>query len=134
MELTKVDQYVKLIYKYTESSDEKITQIKSFIDMYIESSKERGKMYGSISEIESKWQVLDHIYFILENIPYENIGSIIWGAFLSTKGYGSKRASTIFVDKKLEDPYSALVELRNEYEEWRKTKITELREKHGVVL
>jgi len=127
-----MDQYTNKIYNYTESSSEKIAQIRTFIEMYIESSKKRGKMYGSISEIECQWHVLDHIYCILENVPNDKIGSISWGAFLTTKGYSAnKELCTVFAEKKLKDPYSALVKLRNEYEEWRKNKLAALREDSG---
>jgi len=116
------------VYEYTDSPSEKLAQIKDFIEMYMHSSKQRGKMYGSISEIECQWYVLDFIYCILENVPNDKISLISWGAFLTTKGYSTnKELCIVFDEKKLKDPYSALVKLRDEYEEWRKEKLASLR-------
>jgi len=100
-----------------------VAQIKSFIAMFFESSKHRGRMYGSVSDLESQWHVLDQIYYILESVPQENISDIAWGSFLCKKGYGAKSAATIIEESKADDPYAALAQLRTEYEEWRSAKI-----------
>jgi hypothetical protein len=124
-----MDQHAGNIHECADSPSDKLAHIKDFIEMYMQSSKRRGKMYGNISEIECQWHVLDFIYCILENVPNDKISLISWGAFLITKGYSAnKELCIVFAEKKLKDPYSALVKLRNEYEEWRKNKIAELRE------
>ena len=107
---------------------EKIKKIKSFITNYIIRSKERGNMYGSIAELESNWDLLDHIYCILEELEdVEN--DCNFTAFLLSKGYGVKSAASIIKEIKSKDPYTELNKLRNEYEEWRSKKIEKLRQK-----
>ncbi len=110
-----------------ESSFNKLDQIKQFINSYIQSTKERGRMHGSIAEIESQWWVLDQISFILEDISIEEKMSLDWGAFLASKGFGAKNATHVIEEKKTVDPYSELNKLRNEYETWRKEKNTKFR-------
>ena len=107
-----------------ENSQNKLNRIKEFIDNWIRNTKERGKMYGSLSEIEAQWWVLDRIYLILEDVPEtENF----WGDFLCEKGFGAKNASIVVKELKTESPYSELNKLRNEFEEWRAKKIKKIK-------
>lgn len=108
------------------SEKQKIHEIREFIDTFITASKKRGKMYGSISDIESQWYVLDQINFILEGVPKELVGTVAWGTFLSYKGYGAKSAASIIDEGSFDDPYTVLTNLRNEYEEWRAQKIADM--------
>ncbi len=105
----------------------KLDEIRQFIDNYIKSTKERGKMHGSIAEIESQWWVLDLIYFLLEDISTNDKNKLDWGAFLSSKGFGAKNAAYIVADMKPADPYLELSKLRTEYEAWRKAKIDKMK-------
>ena len=111
-----------------KKENEKLKRIQEFIKKYIESTKQRGKMHGDISEIESQWWVIDHIYFILEDILDEDKTSVSFGAFLLSKGFGAKSAARIITEKKSKEPYQELIRLRNEYEKWRKKKITILKQ------
>ena len=104
-------------------ADNKLKSIKEFMDGYIASSKVRGRMYGSPTELESQWWVLDQIFFIVEGISEENQVAISWGTFLATKGFSARSASSVIVEKGDKSPYETLTKLRNEYEAWRTQKI-----------
>lgn len=104
--------------KIQKSSSEKLSLIEQFYYRYLEASKKRPKMYGSVSELESNWRLLDDIYFVLENIPEEK-NYFRWSDFLVEKGFGSMSFDIRAKERRIQDPYSELVKLRNEYEEWR---------------
>jgi hypothetical protein len=97
-------------------AEDKVQAIKEFLDGYTLSMKTRCRMHGSPSDLEGQWHVPDLIFFIIEGVSEEDRGAITWGAFLCSKGYGAKSATRVIEEKKLKDPYKALVKLRIEYE------------------
>jgi len=101
----------------------KLEQIRLYIDDFNKGVKDRGRMYGTIPQIEAKWWVLDQIYCLLEGIPVTNF----WGPFLASKGFGSASASRRIKEMNLKNPYLKLMELRNEFERWRKKEINKLK-------
>ncbi len=108
------------------NAEKKLKEIKKFALNYIKWSQERGKMYGSVAEIESNWVVLDNIFFILRDL-HEEMNDYNFSAFLRTKGFGAKRASSVIAEMELDDPFLELNNLWNEYLEWR----TELLSRNG---
>jgi hypothetical protein len=102
------------------NAEQVLNEVKQFIENYIKRSQERGEMYGSIEEIESNWNILNKINFIIKGIDDEGVS---FSDFLLYKGFGAKRASTIIKEKKAEDKYLELTKLWEEYTEWRQIKI-----------
>ena len=110
-----------------EKAPRKIDEIQEFIDDYMRRSKTRGRMYGSIEALETQWQVLDYVYFILEDL-YDVRDDLRWGKFMMDyKGFGAKNADLIIREMNPSDPYLELANLRDEYEQWRKKEIRRIR-------
>ncbi len=97
---------------------EKLNKISEFIDNYFKWSQERGKMYGSIEQLESNWCILNRIYFILNGLD-DCEEQYSYSEFLKNKGFGAKSATTIIKERKIEDDYLELNEIWNEYILWR---------------
>jgi len=111
----------------------KIKEIKKFINDYIKYSKTRGRMYGSIEALETQWNVLDHVYLILEDLS-DMKHDLAWGRFMMDyKGFGAKSADHIIREMNPPDPYLQLSKLRNEYEQWRKKEIRRIRNRKSKV-
>jgi hypothetical protein len=90
-------------------------------------------MYGSIEALETQWDVLDHIYLILEDL-YDGRHDLAWGWFLMHyKGFGAKSADFIIKEMNPSDPYLELAKLRDEYEQWRRKEIRKIRNRKGKV-
>lgn len=100
-----------------KSDKEKLNLIRKFMNVSMQSPKKRPRMYGSVLEIESGWRILDELYFVLEGIP-EEFNYFRWRDFLHEKGFGPKRPN--YEELNPEDPYVALIKMRNEYEGWGK--------------
>ncbi len=100
----------------------KINSVAQFIDNYFRLSQERGKMYGSIEEIESNWCLLNKIFFLLHGLENEE-KKFSFQEFLFIKGFGAKRVSTVIKQESNVEPYSKLNQIWNEYLEWRNSKI-----------
>ncbi|MDH4227143.1 MAG: hypothetical protein OEV59_05250 [Deltaproteobacteria bacterium] len=109
--------------------EEKLDKIIIFIKGYMEASRKRGAMYGSLGELVARWDMLDDIFLILNGI--DPAGSdLVWGHFVgSEKGYGTTvDISSIVKDiNPSEDPYVVLSKLREEYEVWRDEKIEKMK-------
>ena len=77
-------------------------------------------MYGSLSELESNWNLLDQIYFVMETLPVEK-NHFQWNDYIRLMGYkvGAISLSDWIEKRKPDDPYAELIKLRNEYETWR---------------
>ena len=103
-------------------STKKIEEIRNFIKTYIKASQQRGKMYGTISELESNWILLDNLIFILEGWQ-DKQQEIDFSAFLRSKGYGAKSASMVINEGNFDEPYIELNKVWNEYVGWRDNKI-----------
>ena len=103
--------------------EEIIRNIKQFIEQYMEHSQKRGRMYGSIRELESNWILLDHVSFILNSLE-ERWDEMNFATFLCSKGFGAKSASQFIEEEKSQEPYLALNNLWNEYIKWRTPNIT----------
>ena len=111
----------------------KIRKIKKFINDYIKYSKTRGRMYGSIEALETQWEVLDYIYFILEEL-YDVRDDLRWGKFMMDyKGFGAKSADRIIKETNPPDPYLELVKMRDEYEQWRRKEIRKIKNRESRV-
>lgn len=101
------------------SQSKKLDEIQSFISDYYDQSQKRGKMYGSISELESNWNLLDQIFFLLNDLQ-EKMHEYNFAAYLRQKGYGAKSAAMIINENQLDDPYKELNDLWSAYLSWRK--------------
>jgi hypothetical protein len=113
-----------------DTCQKKLLAIQQLINMYNGnfSIEKRAPMYGSVEAVELQWTVLDQIYFVLEDVG-DIWSELDWGAFLAEKGFGSKSAALTFAEEKTNAPYSELIVLRKEYEEWRSKKLSLIKEK-----
>jgi hypothetical protein len=107
--------------------DEKIGQIRTYVKETMENSKKRSNMYGNLREIEVQWLILDDVYMILEDIPWNKRFNFRMADFGFLKGFSAKAYSTIIREMNPADPYLELIKLRNEYEEWREKRIAEFK-------
>ena len=73
------------------TQNKKLSKIQEFIANYYQQTQKRGKMYGSIYELESNWNLLDHIFFILSDLE-EDMHQYNFPAYLRHEGYGAKSA------------------------------------------
>ncbi|MDH4227147.1 MAG: hypothetical protein OEV59_05270 [Deltaproteobacteria bacterium] len=108
---------------------EQIDKLKEFIEGFMVASKKRGVMYGSLDVLEARWETLDIVFFILNEIdPVKT--DLNWGHFISSiKNYGTMAPIDAVVKNigSKEDPYVVLTKLREEYEAWRDDKIKKMK-------
>ena len=104
--------------------ENKIDQIRLLMENYTEGFKQRGRMYGHIPDVEQTWIVFEDINCILDDLPPR---TNLWFEFCSMKGFGAARASYRIKEMRLKDPYLKLLELRNEFEKWRKKRLRALK-------
>jgi hypothetical protein len=102
--------------------DEILSKIDKFVQDYINSSQQRGKMYGTIEMLESNWVLLDHLYFILHGLD-DLEEHYNFREFLISQGFGAKNAAMVIKELNSENPYLELNKMWNEYIEWRAARI-----------
>ena len=69
-------------------------------------------MYGSISELEINWNLLNQIYFILNSV-HDKYNEFNFANFLIEKSYGAKNAAMVINESSVENPYLELNNLWN---------------------
>lgn len=100
----------------------KLNMIERFINDYMEQSQKRGRMYGTVEMLESNWVILDHMYFILNDLEHKE-ADYNFGQFLMSRDFGAKSAASVITERHVSDPYLELNKLWNEYVAWREQRI-----------
>jgi type IV secretory pathway TrbF-like protein len=100
----------------------KLQEIDKFITDYVQWTQQRGKMYGSLAQLESNWKLLDTISLIILD-KSDKIDDVNFSLFLMEKGFGSRSAARTIEENESENPYEKLNILWNEYLGWRNKKL-----------
>ena len=110
----------------------RLNSVHSFIRMYVEQFQKRGPMYGSIDVLESDWNLLNQIHFILIG-ESEDYPVFRFEAFLASKGFGDKSAATVIAEGGSQTPYKELNALWQEYIQWRDARLNDPNHRGGRV-